>query len=125
MFATTVRFTLSMDTEDTDWEDIRSLLVKHAFETDRRTPGLRSASLVLLPERREVGGNYVWETQDDAEAFLRSDGFRSLVRRFGEPHALERSEICAYLEDGDLVFPHDYDVQSTLGPAASVPPLGL
>jgi hypothetical protein len=125
MFATTIRFGLPMDVEDTDWEELRQFLVRGAFETDRRLPGLRSASVVLSPERGEFGGNYVWETQDDGEAFLRSDRYRSLAHRFGEPHMIERCDVCAYVEDGDLLFPHDDDIQTALGPSASIPPLGL
>ena len=122
MFATTIRFAL---TADTDWEDFRQLLVRRAVDTYRYVPGLRAKAFVLSPERGEFGGNYVWETQDDAEAFLRSDLFRAAIARYGEPCALERAEVCAYLEDGDLVFPPDYDVQGISSSDAAVPPVGL
>ena len=101
MFATTIRFTLP---PETDWEALRQFLVQRAFEVDRGLPGLRAKAQVLSPERGEFGGNYVWETQDDAEAFLRSDVYGAVVARFGEPR-LERAEVCAYVEDGDLYFP--------------------
>ena len=119
MFATTIRFAL---TADTDWEDFRQLLVRRAADPFRFVPGLRSKAFVLSPERGEFGGNYVWETQDDAEAFLRSDLFRATVARFGEPCALERAEVCAYLEDGDLIFPPDYDARSEVDAGAAAPP---
>jgi len=122
MFATTVRFAL---TADTNWEDFRQFLVRRAADTYRHVPGLRSKAFVFSPERGEFGGNYVWETQDEAEAFLRSDLFQATVARYGQPTALERAEVCAYLEDGDLVFPPDYDVQTTVNPDAAVPPMGL
>ncbi len=113
MFATTTRFTMS---PDTDWEEFRRLAVRRAFEAYRSVPGLRSKAFVYSPERGEYGGNYVWETQDDAEAFLRSELWRKTVALFGEPRT-ERWEISAYVEDGDLVFPPGYDVRT---PAASV-----
>ncbi len=122
MFATTIRFAL---TAGTDWEDFRQSLIRRAFEVFRYMPGLRAKAFVISPERGEFGGNYVWETQDDAEAFLRSDLFQASVARFGEPCVLERAEICAYVEDGDLLFPPDYEVQRAASPDAAVPPLGL
>jgi hypothetical protein len=105
MYATTIRFTLP---EDTDWEALRQLLVRRAFEIFRNVPGLRAKAFIFSPERGEMGGNYVWETQDHAEAYLRSDIFRGAVKHFGEAR-VERSEVCAYVEDGDLVTPRDYE----------------
>jgi len=122
MFATTIRFVL---TADTDFEDFRKLLVRRAADTYRYVQGLRAKAFVLSPERGEFGGNYVWDTQDDAEAFLRSDLFRAAVARYGEPCALERAEVCAYVEDGDLVFPPDYDVQGTSSSDEAIPLVGL
>jgi hypothetical protein len=103
MFATTIRFTMP---EDTDWERLRALAVRAAFDEYRDVPGLRAKAFVFAPERCEFGGNYVWETQDDAEAFLRSATWRATASRFGEPR-VERSEVCAYVECGDLVWPPD------------------
>jgi hypothetical protein len=117
MFATTIRFTI---TPETDWEAVRQFLVRRAFEVDRFLPGLRAKAQVLSPERCEFGGNYVWETQDDAEAFLRSDVYRAVVARFGEPR-LERAEICAYVEDGDLFFPAGYDPRPSVSAGAAAP----
>lgn len=123
MFATTIRFALA---SDTDWEDLRRSLVRRAMENDRFVPGLRSKAFIFSPERGEFGGNYVWETQDDAEAFLRSDLYRATVARYGQPTALERAEVCAYVEDGDVLFP-EYDLRPAEGSDtdAAVPPLGL
>src|SRR5689334_23078469 len=104
MFATTVRFTLP---EDTDWEQVRALAVRRAFDVYRGVPGLRSKAFVFAPDRGEYGGNYVWETQDDAEAFLRSAAWAKVVSLLGEPR-IERSEICAYVECGDLIWPPEY-----------------
>lgn len=104
MFAMTTRFTMP---EDTDWEQVRAQAVQRAFELYRTVPGLRSKAFIFAPDRNEYGGNYVWETQDDAEAFLRSDAWSRIVSLLGEPR-VERTEICAYVEGGDLVWPPEY-----------------
>jgi hypothetical protein len=108
MFAMTTRFTLP---ENTDWEQVRALAVRRAFEMYRAVPGLRSKAFIFAPDRNEYGGNYVWETQDDAEAFLRSDSWTTIVSLLGEPR-IERAEICAYVEGGDLVWPPEYAPES-------------
>ncbi len=120
MFATTVRFTMPAHT---DWEALRQLAVRRGFDVYRGTPGLRSAAFVFSPERSEFGGLYLWETQDHAEAFLRSDAWRTALSSYGEPH-VERSEVCAYVEDGDLVFPPEYERRSA-PPDAAAPSAGL
>jgi hypothetical protein len=108
MFATTIRFTMPADT---DWEGLRQLAVRRAFEVYRTIPGLRSMAFVFAPERTEFGGNCVWETQDHAEAFLRSDAWRTALALYGEAR-IEQAEVCAYVEDGDLMFPPEYDWRS-------------
>lgn len=107
MFATTIRFTMP---PETNWEALRRLAVRWAFETGRSIPGLRATASVFSPEQGQFGGNFVWETQDHAEAFLRSAAWRGAVTLYGEPR-IERAEVCAYVEDGDLVFPPDYDAR--------------
>jgi hypothetical protein len=103
MYATTIRFSMPADT---DWEALRQLLVRRAFEVFRTLPGLRAEAFIFSPERSEIGANHVWLTQDDAEAYLRSAAFRAAAQQWGEPR-VERSEICAYVEDGDLVYPSE------------------
>ncbi len=115
MFATTIRFTLPADT---DWERLRQLAVRQAFEVYRAIPGLRAKAFVFEPERCEFGGNYVWDTQDAGEAFLRSEIWRQAVATFGEPR-VERSQVCAYVEEGDLVFPAPYELGSTTAAATT------
>jgi heme-degrading monooxygenase HmoA len=122
MYATIIRFAAP---RDVDWEELRQSAIRRAFEVFRHVPGLRAKAFVLSPGKGEFGGNYVWETQDDAQAYLRSDLFRALARAFGEPRVEEGAEICAYLEDGDLLFPPDYEATSALGPEAEGPPPGL
>lgn len=117
MFATTIRFPMP---EETDWERLRQAAVRTAFDVFRQVPGLRAKAFVFSPERSEFGGNYVWETQDHAEAYLRSEVWRSVVSLFGEP-SVERSEVCAYVECGDLVFPPDYGVRPSASRDAFAP----
>jgi hypothetical protein len=101
MYAITVRFPMP---PDADWEALRQVLVRRALDAFRSIPGLRSTAFVFSPERREIGSNQVWETQDHAEAYLRSPAWRGAVERWGTPR-LEGAVICAYVEDGDLIFP--------------------
>ena len=115
MYATTVRFSMP---PDTDWEALRQALVRRAFESFRNVPGLRSKAFIFAPERGEMGGNYVWNTQDDAEAYLRSGAWRATVARLGEPR-VEGAEICAYVEDGDLMYPPDYRIAGAAGDASA------
>ena len=118
MFSTTIRFRMS---PDTDWEKLRQLAIRRAFEVYRTVPGLRAKAFVYSPERSEFGGNYVWDTQDDAEAFLRSDAWRNAVSLYGEPR-IERAEVCAYVECGDLVFPQDVALWRPDQPVAATTP---
>jgi len=105
MHATTIRFTAPANA---DWEALRHHLVRLAFEMCHKTPGLHSTALTVAPERREFGGNYVWESQGDADAFLRSDLWKGEVARHGQPR-LERAEVGAYIEEGDVLFPADFE----------------
>jgi hypothetical protein len=118
MFATTIRFTMS---PDTDWERLRQLAICRAFEVYRSMPGLRAKAFIFSPERSEFGGNYVWDTQDDAEAFLRSDAWRAAMALYGEQR-VERAEVCAYVECGDLVFPPDYELRPSAPQGAAASP---
>ena len=95
MFATTIRFTMP---PDTDWERLRQLAIRRAFEVYRSMPGLRAKAFIFSPERSEFGGNYVWDTQDDAESYLRSPAWRTTVAALGEPE-IERTEVEDRLRD--------------------------
>jgi hypothetical protein len=118
MFATTIRFKMPADT---DWEQLRQTAVHRAFEVYRSMPGLRSTAFTFSPERDEFGGNFVWETQDDAEAFLRSDAWSQAQSLYGTPQ-VERAEVCSYVEGGDLVFPPEVDLRPS-SPGASASPV--
>lgn len=116
MFATTIRFEMPADT---DWEGLRRLAVRRAFEVYRSLPGLRALAFIFSPERSEYGGNFVWQTQDHAEAFLRSDAWKQALALYGEAPQIERAEVCAYVEDGDLVFPPVFDVSTAASSASA------
>ena len=113
MFAMTTRFAMPADT---DWEQLRRSALGRAFEVYRSVPGLHAKAFVFAPERGEYGGNYVWETQDHVEAFLRSEAWREIVSVLGEPR-IERAEVIAYVVDGDLMFPPDYEGRSSAPPS--------
>jgi hypothetical protein len=66
----------------------------------RNLPGLVSKAFLYDPETREYGGNYVWRTRGDLEAFLSSEIFKAAKVRFGEPKTLEIHPIAAYLDRG-------------------------
>ena len=119
MYATTIRFSMP---PDTDWEALRRLLVRRAFEVFRTLPGLRAEAFIFSPERSEIGGNYVWQTQDDAEAYLRSAAWRAAVERWGEAR-VEGAEICAYVDDGDLAYPPEYQAARMPEPPSAAAPL--
>ncbi len=105
MYATTFRFAAS---GNLDWEQMRHQLVRLAFDMSHQAHGLHSAALTLSPERREFGGSCAWENRDVADAFLRSDLWERTIARYGQPR-LERAEICAHIEEGDVLFPADFD----------------
>jgi len=66
----------------------------------RNIPGLVSKAFLYDPENREYGGNYVWRTNGDLEAFLSSEMFRAAKEKFGEPKTLQIHHIAGYLDGG-------------------------
>ena len=72
MHAMVVRFAMP---EGTDWETLRRVARERAEAYYRNLPGLRSKAFIISPERREYGGQYVWETREQLEEFLRSEIF--------------------------------------------------
>jgi len=64
----------------TDWGALRNLMKERANHF-HRLPGLRSKAFLLDMERREIGGNYVWET-------------RGLRRRCGSETEIARGPAC-------------------------------
>ena len=100
MYALTVRFILK---GSTDWSTIPDLMRQRAEILYRNIPGLVSKAFLYDPENREYGGNYVWRTKGDLEAFLSSEIFRAAKERLGEPKTLQVHRIEAYLDSG-LVY---------------------
>ena len=95
MFAACFRFVLP---EGTDWNAMRNLMKERARQFNK-LPGLRSKAFLLDVDRREIGGNYVWETRESLEAYLRSDLYRDVVRKVGEPKELRIFEVPEYVDN--------------------------
>ncbi len=95
MFAACFRFVLP---EGTDWDAMRRLMKERAKQFSK-LPGLRSKAFLLDVERREIGGNYVWETREALEAYLGSDLYRDVVRKIGEPKELGIYEVPEYVDN--------------------------
>jgi len=63
-------------------------MIDRAETLYRNLPGLVSKAFLYDPETREYGGNYVWETRRDLEAF---PVLRTVQGRHGEVWAAEDS----------------------------------
>ena len=77
MVAACFRFVLP---EGTDWNAVRNMMKERA-KAFHKLPGLRAKAFLLDEGRREIGGNYVWETRDALDAYLRSDLYLAVVRK--------------------------------------------
>ena len=95
MIATSVRFILP---PDTDWDAMRKLMQERS-KLYESVPGLRSKAFVLNVERREYGGNYVWESHEALDKFMRSELYLSAVRKLGEPAEVKIFEVPAYIDN--------------------------
>lgn len=95
MFACSIRFQLP---EGTDWNATREFMRERA-KLYAGLAGLRSKAFLIDPDRREVGANYVWETREAHEAFLRSDLFRAAVEKMGQPREIRTYEVVAYVDN--------------------------
>lgn len=95
MLAACFRFVLP---EGTDWNAIRTLMKERAQQF-RKLPGLRSKAFLLDAKRGEIGGNYVWETREALDAYLRSDLYLNVVRKLGEPTELRIYEVPEYVDN--------------------------
>ncbi len=110
MYALTIRFVLP---EDTDWSKIPDVMAERAEKLYKNVPGLVSKAFLYDPESREYGGNYVWKTREDLDAFLSSDVFKAGKQKFGEPAVLRVHKVAAYIDRGY--------VHVSLMPAAASP----
>jgi Putative mono-oxygenase ydhR len=95
MYAACFRFALP---EGTDVNAIRTMM-KAATAQFRNLPGLRSKAFLLDVDHREIGGNYVWETRESLDAYLRSDLYVAVVRKLGEPKELRIYEVPEYVDN--------------------------
>ena len=99
MIATSIRFILP---GTTDWKAMRELMKQRAL-LYHDVPGLRSKAFVLNQERREYGGNYVWDTREAFETFLRSELYLGAVKKLGEPREVKVYEVPAYVDNPTVV----------------------
>ena len=95
MFAACVRVAVP---EGADLNAMRALMKQRAKQF-RNLPGLRSKAFLLDTDRREIGGNYVWETRESLDAYLRSDLYLDVVRKIGEPKELRIYEVPEYVDN--------------------------
>lgn len=101
MFSLTMRFKLPADT---DWSSIPDIMQERARTLYQGMPGLISKAFVYDPETREYGGNYVWETRDQLDAFLQSDVVAAATKKFGRPvYSIHR--VAVYLDRGEVIVP--------------------
>ena len=112
MYALNVRFVLS---KETDCSKMPELMVERAEKLYKNMPGLVSKAFVYDPETREYGGNYVWETRKDLEAFLGSATFKAGKQKFGEPITLRVHEIGAYIDRGRVYVASEHHSPLALG----------
>jgi hypothetical protein len=87
---------------DTNWDEMRKLAEDRAFQY-RGLPGMRSKAFIVDPERGLYGANYVWESREAIDDFLKSDLFAGIVERLGEPE-MRIFEVPAYLEQGEIAY---------------------
>ena len=101
MYTLTMRFVLP---DDTDWSKIPALMEDRARNLYKEMPGLISKAFLYDPATREYGGNYVWETREQLDAFLASDIVAAARAKFGHPtYSVHR--VAAYLERGQVHVP--------------------
>ena len=86
---------------DTDWDALRETAQSRA-PLYLTVPGLRAKAFVVAPERREYGGQYLFDSRAALDAFLASDLFAGSKAKFGEP-AIAIAEVAAYLSDGAII----------------------
>ena len=105
MVAACFRFVLP---EGTDWKAVRQMMKERA-KAFQQVPGLRSKACLLDVDRREIGGNYVWETREAyiwetrkaLDAYLRSDLYFAVVRKVGAPQEVRIYEVPEYVDNAD------------------------
>ena len=99
MYAACFRFALP---EGADVNAIRTMMKERAAEF-RNLPGLRSKAFLLDADHREIGGNYVWETRESLDAYLRSALYAAVVQKLGEPKEMRIYEVPEYVDNNAQV----------------------
>jgi hypothetical protein len=99
LYSLTVRFVLA---KDADWSKIPERALDRAEKLYRNIPGLVSKAFVYEPGNREYGGNYVWETREQLDNFLKSDVWQQAKKMFGEPKIVQIHRVAAYVEHGRI-----------------------
>jgi len=95
MFAACFRFAVPADA---DMDGMRKLM-KDRAKKFHGLPGLRSKAFLVDSERREIGGNYVWQTRESLDSYLRSELYLDVVRKLGEPKELRIYEVPEYVDN--------------------------
>lgn len=90
-------------------------MIDRAETLYRNIPGLLSKAFLYDQQAREYGGNYVWQTKGDLEAFLSSEIFKAAKEKFGEPKTLQIHHIAVYLDHGRVHTPVPKPVVSVAG----------
>jgi hypothetical protein len=104
MHALTIRFHVP-DDATFDWEAIRERFqARAAVYADM--PALKAKAFLVNREAGHVGANYVWESAEDADAFLTSEFWDKTLAAMGlgQP-TVQRDEIVAYVENDSVILP--------------------
>lgn len=86
----------------TDWEAVRQSAPERAVDIYKGMPGLVMKAFVVNEEDSEYGGLYLWESEEDLEAFLASDTFREVTAKFGQAR-IRSYDVAAFLDRGEVV----------------------
>jgi hypothetical protein len=98
VYALTTRFKLP---QGTDWGRHRATIAERAL-VYAGVPGLRSKAFLLDERTGDYGANYIWESREALDAFLKSELFQGVISKFGEPQ-MQVHEVVAYVEHGDVI----------------------
>ncbi len=98
MYALTTRFKLP---QGTDWGRLRTIIAERAL-VYAGVPGLRSKAFLLDERTGAYGANYLWESRESLDAFLKSELFQGAIAKFGQPQ-LQVHEVVAYVERGAVI----------------------
>ena len=86
-----------------DVEAVRKHL-SNVIEVSRKIPGLKEKFFVMNPETLAQAAFLIWETQENFDAYLKSEAYKTIVLDIcqGEPD-IESCILTASLTDGVLL----------------------